>query len=57
MPARPGVDVEVIVIAAVIGTALLAILVLPMRKRWNEAGEDDEARRQAVARDISTEDE
>lgn len=45
-------DASVLVIASLIGLALLAILVLPMRKRWNEAGEDDEARRQAVLRDV-----
>lgn len=48
-------EAEVLVIAGLIGLALLAIIVLPMRKRWNEAGQDDEARKQAILRDLEEE--
>lgn len=37
-------------IVAVIAVAVVAVTLLPMRKRWNEDGGDDEAR-QAVQRD------
>lgn len=45
-------DTSTIIVIAIIALAALGIVVLPMRKRWNEDGSADEARRQAVARDV-----
>ncbi len=46
-----------IAIILIIVAATLGIVFLPMRKRWNEDGGDDEARRQAVARDVVADEE
>lgn len=54
---RP-VDPATWLIVAIIAVAVLTVVVLPMRKRWNAEGDADEARRQALERDlVASEDE
>ncbi len=46
-----------IIVIAIIALAVIGIIILPMRKRWNDDGSADEARRQAIERDLVSEDE
>ncbi len=41
-------DVQTVVIVAIILLAILGIWLLPLRKRWNDDGTDDRARRAAL---------
>jgi hypothetical protein len=50
------VEAETVVIILVVVAATLGIWFLPKRKRWNDDGADD-ARRQAVARDVTPDSE
>ncbi len=54
---RTVVDAQAIIILAVIFLAMLGIWLLPKRKRWNDDGAADEARRQAVERDLVAEED